>query len=186
MARIPLFPLDKMTEEQRRVYEAVVSGPRGVVVGPLRAALHRPELADKWQQLGEILRYRTSLPPRLSELAILVTARHWSSQLEWQQHAPAALKGGLAQDIVDAIRDGKRPAFVKDDEKAVFDFSVELQNSKAVQDKTYQRVLERIGVQGVVELTALIGYYTMVAMTLIAHEIPLPEGAAPPLPPLAA
>ena len=185
MARIPLFPLDNMSEDQRRVYDAVVSGPRGVVVGPLRAALHRPELADKWQQLGEILRYRTSLPPRLSELAILVTARHWSSQLEWQQHAPAALKGGLAQQIVDAIREGRRPAFANQDEEAVFEFAFELQNAKAVKDKTYQRTLGLIGVQGIVELTALIGYYTMVAMTLVAHEIPLPEGSVPALPPLA-
>jgi 4-carboxymuconolactone decarboxylase len=183
MARIPLFPLEHMTEEQRRVYDTVVSGPRGVVVGPLRAALHRPELADKWQQFGEILRYRTSLPPRLSELAILVTARHWTSQLEWQQHAPAALKGGLAKEIVEAIRTGQRPAFVNEDEKAVFEFSFELHNTKAVQDSTYQRTLGFIGVQGIVELTALIGYYTMVAMTLIAHEVPLPAGAAPELPP---
>ena len=184
MARIPLFPLEKMTAEQQRVYDAVVSGPRGVVVGPLRAALHRPELADKWQQFGEILRYRTSLPPRLSELAILVTARHWTSQLEWQQHAPAALKGGLAKEIVDAIRDGKRPAFAKDDEEAVYDFALQIQEKKSVDEKAYQRALGFIGVQGVVELTALIGYYSMVAMTLIAHQIPLPEGSKPELPPL--
>ena len=119
MSRIPLFPIDNMTDAQRRVYNAVVSGPRGVMVGPLRAALHRPELADKWQQLGEILRYRTSLPARLSELAILVTARHWSSQLEWQQHSPAALKGGLSQAVLEAIRDGQRPAFANADEEAV-------------------------------------------------------------------
>ena len=183
MARIPLFPLEKMTVEQQRVYDAVVSGPRGVVVGPLRAALHRPELADKWQQFGEILRYRTSLPPRLSELAILVTARHWSSQLEWQQHAPAALKGGLAKEIVEAIRDGLQPAFAKEDEEAVFEFSSQLQERKSIEEKTYQRALDLLGVQGVVELTALIGYYTMVAMTLIAHQIPLPEGSKPELPP---
>ena len=182
MARIPLFPLEKMTAEQQRVYDAVVSGPRGVVVGPLRAALHRPELADKWQQFGEILRYRTSLPQRLSELAILVTARHWSSQLEWQQHAPAALKGGLAKEIVEAIRDGRRPAFAKEDEEAVFEFSLQLHEKKLIEDKTYQRALEFLGVQGVVELTALIGYYSMVAMTLIAHQIPLPEGSKPELP----
>jgi 4-carboxymuconolactone decarboxylase len=183
MPRIPLFPLEHMTEEQRRVYDAVVSGPRGVVVGPLRAALHRPELADKWQQFGEILRYRTSLPPRLSELAIIVTARHWTSQLEWQQHAPAALKGGLGTEIVEAIRTGQRPAFAKEDEEAVYDFAYQLHEKKTVNEKTYQSTLGFVGVQGVVELTALIGYYTMVAMTLIAHEVPLPAGAAPELPP---
>ena len=181
MARIPLFPLANMTEEQRRVYDTVVNGPRGVVVGPLRAALHRPELADKWQQFGEILRYRTSLAPRLSELAILVTARHWTSQLEWQQHAPAALKGGLAPELVEAIRQGRRPAFAKEDEEAIFEFSLQLQEKKSIDAKTYKKTLDLIGVQGVVELTALIGYYTMVAMTLIAHEIPLPDGSAPML-----
>jgi len=182
MARIPLFPMGNMSEAQRRVYDAVVSGPRGAFVGPLRAALHRPELADKWQQLGEILRYRTSLPPRLSELAILVTARHWSSQLEWQQHQPAALKGGLSPAVIDAIRDGQRPAFANGDEEAVYDYCLELHQSRKVSETSYRRTLELIGVLGVVELTALVGYYTMVAMTLIAHEIPLPEGATPALP----
>jgi len=183
MARIPLFPLEHMNEEQRRVYDAVVSGPRGVVVGPLRAALHRPELADKWQQFGEILRYRTSLPPRLSELAILVTARHWSSQLEWQQHVPAALKADLAPAVIDAIRDGRRPGFAHPDEEAVYDYCTELQEKRAVGDDNYRRAHERLGTVGIVELTALIGYYTLVAMTLIAHEIPLPEGTQPALPP---
>lgn len=184
MARIPLFPLENMTDEQQRVYDAVVSGTRGAVVGPLRAALHRPELADKWQQFGEIVRFRTSLPPRLSELAILVTARHWTSQLEWQQHAPAALKGGLGAELIEAIRIGQRPDFTREDEAAVFEFSLQLQEKKSIEDEAYQRMLDLAGVQGVVELAALVGYYTMVAMTLIAHEIPLPEGAAPALPPL--
>ena len=182
MARIPLFPLANMSDAQQRVYDAVVSGPRGRVVGPLRAALHCPELADKWQQLGEILRYRTSLPPRLSELAILVTARHWSSQVEWHHHQPAALKGGLLPAITDAIRDGQRPAFVNADEEAVYDYCLELQQGKKISENSYQKTLELIGVSGIVELTALIGYYTLVAMTLIAHDIPLPEGAAPMLP----
>ena len=182
MARIPLFPLESMTAEQRRVYDAVVSGPRGVVVGPLRAVLHRPDLADKWAQFGEILRYRTSLPPRLSELAVIVTARHWTSQLEWQQHAPAALKGGLAPAVVEAIRNGQRPAGMQEDEAAVYEYALQLQEKKSIDDQAYQKALELFGVQGVVELTALIGYYTMVAMTISAHQIPLPEGASPPLP----
>lgn len=185
MARIPLFPLERMTEEQQRVYDAVVSGPRGVVVGPLRAALHRPELADKWQQFGEILRYRTSLPPRLSELAILVTARHWTSQLEWQQHAPAALKGGLAPAVIDAIREGRRPVFAQSDEETVYDYCLELHENRTVAEQSYRRAHELLGTVGLVELTALVGYYTMVAMTLIAHEVPLPAGATPELPPRA-
>ena len=96
MPRIPLFPTDTMTPEQRRVHDAVVSGPRGELRGPLRAALYRPELADKWQQFGELLRYRISLPPMLSELAILVTARHCHAQLEWFIHEQMAAKAGLA------------------------------------------------------------------------------------------
>jgi 4-carboxymuconolactone decarboxylase len=182
MARIPLFPLETMTDEQRRVYDTVVSGPRGVVVGPLRAALHRPELADKWQQFGEILRFRTSLPSRLSELAILLTARHWGSQLEWQQHAPAARKGGLAEAVIEAIRHGRAPRFQNDDEAAVHDYCRELHERHVVSDETYRRAHEVLGTVGVVELTALIGYYAMVAMTLIAHEIPLPDGASAELP----
>ena len=185
MARIPLFPLDDMSDEQRRVYDAVVSGPRGVVVGPLRAALHRPELAERWSQFGEILRYRTSLPPRLSELAVIITARHWTAQLEWQQHSAAALKGGLAPEVIEAIRTGRQPTFAAEDERAVYDFCSEMHQNKSISDATYRRALDLFGTLGVVELTALMGYYTMVAMTLIAHEIPLPEGAAPALPPLA-
>lgn len=184
MPRIPLFPIDDMTPEQQRVYDGVVAGARKRVVGPLRAALHRPALAERWSALGEILRFGTSLPPRLSELAILVTARHWSAQLEWQQHAPAALKGGLDPAIVEAIRLGKAPKHMKPDEQAVYEYARELHEAKNVNDATHQRATGILGVTGVVELTALIGYYTMVAMTLNAHDIPLPEGQTPQLPPI--
>src|SRR5215813_9725707 len=96
-----------MSDDQKRVYDAVISGPRGRLQGPLRAALHRAELADKWQQLGELLRYRTSLPPQLSELAILVTARHCNCQLEWFIHAEMARKAGLADSIIEDVRTGR-------------------------------------------------------------------------------
>ena len=186
MARISLPTPETMTPEQRRVYDAVVSGPRGELRGPLRAALHRPELADKWQQLGELLRYRTSLPPHLSELAILVTARHCNCELEWHIHEGMALKAGLTRAVIEDIRIFKRPAGVDADALAIFDFADELNRRKTVSEATYRRVLERWKEIGVVELTALVGYYTMVAMTLNAHEIPLPEGAAPPFEPVAA
>jgi 4-carboxymuconolactone decarboxylase len=183
MSRIPLPSAETLTPEQRRVYDAIASGPRGGVRGPFRALLHAPELTDKWQQLGELLRYRTSLSPRLSELAILVTARHWDCQYEWFAHEQHALKGGLPPAIIAAIKNGQRPKFDKTDDAAIYDYALELQTSRAVGAETYKRALDAFGPTGVVELTALLGYYTMVAMTLNAHEIPLPPDTPPPLPP---
>jgi 4-carboxymuconolactone decarboxylase len=171
-----------MNAEQRRVYDAVVKGPRGVVRGPLRAALHRPELADKWQQMGELLRYRTSLAPRLSELAILITARHWDSQFEWHAHEPPAREAGLPEAVIESVRHGRRPAFTATDEAIIHDYASMLLTRHHVDDATYAEALALVGTVGIVELTALVGYYSMVAMTLNAHEIPLPEGTQPPLP----
>lgn len=182
MSRIPLFPTAEMTPEQRRVYETIVAGPRGMVRGPLRAALHRPELADKWQQLGELLRYRTSLSPRLSELAILITARHWDSQFEWHAHEPIALAAGLPRAIIDALRRGEQPICESAEDAAVYDYVSELLATHHVSDAVYARALAFLQALGLVELTALTGYYSMVALTLNAHEIPLPAEIDRPLP----
>ncbi len=175
-ARISLPDPASMTPEQRAVYDTVVSGPRGAVIGPLRAALHSPELADRWQRLGEILRFRLTIPKRLGELAILVTARRWNAELEWVVHAEAALKAGVAPAVVEAILDGRAPKFSDPDEAEVYVFVRELQLSGRVGDPAYDAVRTRWGERGVVELTALTGYYTMVAMTLNTHRIPLPDG----------
>lgn len=185
MARIPFPSLDTMSAEQRRVHDAVVAGPRGVLIGPLRAALHSPDLAERWQRLGEYLRYRTSLPPRLAELAILVTARRWNSQLEWQIHAAAARQAGVPAAIIGAIQLGRSPEFEDEDDLAVYEFAREMQQSGQVPQEIYGRILSKWQALGAVELTAVIGYYTMVSMTLNAHEIPLLDGAKPPLEPLA-
>jgi len=184
VARIPLFSPESMTAEQERVYQAVVDGPRGTVVGPLRAALHRPELADRWQRFGEILRYGTTLPPRLTELAIVVTARRWNSQLEWHIHAEAALRAGLSQDVLDAIKTGASPDFENEDEADIYEFARQLQQTGNVDEEIYQRVMRRWGNVGVVVLGAVIGYYTLVSMTLNVHQIPLPDDVSPPLAPL--
>jgi 4-carboxymuconolactone decarboxylase len=181
MARIPLPSPDEMSPEQRRVHDAVVSGPRGVVIGPLRAAIHSPELAERWSKLGEFLRYRTCLPTRLAELAIIVTGRHWTSQVEWFVHARAAAEAGLSAPIIEAIRFGREPQFDDQQEAIVYAFTRQLLRSGEVESETYHRAAVLFGARGVVELTALIGYYTMVSMTLNAHEIPLPDGVAPPL-----
>ena len=148
------------------------------------AALHNADLADKWQQLGAILRYKTSLPLRYSEVAILVTARAWNCQLEWFLHEGFARQAGVPDAIITAIKTGKRPDGADAESLEIYDFCRELQIDKKVSEPTYQKVLARWGVTGTVELTALTGYYSMVAMTLNAHEFPLPGDAPPPLAPL--
>jgi 4-carboxymuconolactone decarboxylase len=183
MARIKLFPTGDMNAEQRRVHDEIVGGARGKIVGPLRAALHNPELAERMSRLGELLRFRTGLAPRLSELAILVTARHWDSEFEWFQHEPIAAKAGLSRASIDALAQGRPPATPAADESTVHDYCAELLATHAVSDGNYRRALELLGERGVVELTALIGYYSMVALTLNAHQFDLPPGTPPPLPP---
>jgi 4-carboxymuconolactone decarboxylase len=183
MRRIPLpATRDELTEDaQRAVWDSVVSGPRGQVIGPLRAAIHNAELAARWSALGEALRFNTSLPKRLSELAICVTGRRWSSQVEWYVHAKVAAHNGVSAEVLEAIRTGRPPVFAQQDEALVYEFARTLNQDGRVPDDTYAATQEKFGVKGVVELTALIGYYTMVSMTLNAHEVPLPPGAAEPL-----
>ena len=176
LARITLPKPEDMTPAQREVFDAVVRGPRGAVIGPLRAALHSPELADRWQQLGEFLRYRTVLPPHLNELAILVTARRWNSELEWGVHADAARRAGLEEELIEMLRRGEAPRFRDTECREIYDFTRELQLFGQVSEAAHAAIRKRWDDRGVVELTAVIGYYTMVAMTLNAHHMPLPDG----------
>jgi 4-carboxymuconolactone decarboxylase len=177
VARIALVSADNLTPDQRVVYERVVSGPRTAIVGPLRAALHSPELAERWQQLGALLRYGTSLPPRIKELVILATARRWNTPLEWHVHETAARAAGLTEQAIEAIRQAQPPVLDDADEATAYEFVRELQDTGRVSSSVYDSAHRRFGTVGVVELTALIGYYTMVAMTLNAHEIRMPDDA---------
>lgn len=179
MPRIHLPSRDELDDDQRAVYDRIVSGPRGRIQGPLRAALYNAELADKWQALGALLRYRTSFEPRLSEIAILVTARHSQSPFEWYAHRLEAEKAGLEAPIIEAILQQKSPADLSEQDSIVHDFAMQLCVHRSVSDALYARALKIFGERAVVELTALVGYYTMVAMTLNCHEIPLPEGVEP-------
>lgn len=179
MPRIPLFPHDRMDAAQQAVLDKILSGPRGRIQGPLRAALHNPELADKWQALGALLRYGTSLSPRLSEIAILVTGRACNSPFEWYAHRIEAEKAGIETAMLEALLAQQEPPGMAQDDAIVWRYAVELNAHKSVSGATYQAAVARFGVRAVVELTALVGYYTMVAMTLNCHEIPLPEGVAP-------
>lgn len=171
-----------MNPEQRRVFDDIVRTRGTWLNGPYAPLLHSPELADKAQQLGELVRYRTSLEPRLSELAIIVTARHWDCQFEWFQHEKIARKQGIAASTCEAIARGVRPELADETESVVYDFTSQLLATRFVDEAIYARARELFGVKGAVELVAVIGYYSFIAMTLNAHEVPLPTGAMPPLP----
>lgn len=177
VGRISFPEPDSMNDDQRQVYDQIVSGPRGTIVGPLRAALHNPSLADKWQKLGQVLRFQTSFPKRLNEVAILVTARRWNSDVEWAIHALDAAEAGLEPHIIEAIRTGAVPDFADDGAAAeIYDFAVQLVQKGDTDQSIYSAIVARWGEVGAVELTALIGYYSMVAMTLNVHQIPVPPG----------
>jgi 4-carboxymuconolactone decarboxylase len=160
-----------MTPEQRQVYKAIGDLRGGHIPMPYRPALHNPELADKWQQLGELLRYRTSLPQRLSELAVLTVAHTYRSQYMWNAHESVARKAGISDDAIEAIRSGVQPPFTNPDERAVYEFSADLLEIRSVTDARHAQALSALGVTALVELTALLGYYVMVAMMLNAHDL---------------
>lgn len=181
MPRIHLPTPEDMTPEQREVHDEVVTGVRGKLVGPLRAVLHSPDLARRWSRLGEYLRFSTTLPKKLNELAIIVTGRRWNSQLEFLIHAEAATAAGLDPAVIEAIRHSRAPTFADEADAEVYEFARMLQQTGDVDQAVHAAVTMRWGERGVVELTGVIGYYTMVSMTLNAHEIPLPDGATPPL-----
>jgi 4-carboxymuconolactone decarboxylase len=183
MTRTPFLKPEEMTAEQRRIYDDIVASRGTWLNGPFAPMLHQPKLAEPAQQLGNFLRYHTSLPPRLTELAILVVARHWDCDFEWYQHAAIALKQGVEPAIVDAIRRDALPDKMSEHQSWVHAFTHQLLKTHRVADDLYAHCRDAFGVTGVVELTALIGYYTFIAFTLNAHEVPMPAGVGPQLPP---
>lgn len=178
-ARVPLLTPDQMSPQQKALYDAVVSGPRGEMIGPLRAAIHSPELAVRWSKLGEFLRFDTCLPKRLNELAIIVAGRRWSAQVEWWVHARVGIEAGLPVAAIDAIHELRSPAFDEAADLEVYEFARLVQQEGRVPSAVYDAIVTRWDIRGVVELTAVIGYYTMVAMTLNVHQLPVPDGSQP-------
>ncbi|MGB7184579.1 MAG: carboxymuconolactone decarboxylase family protein, partial [Burkholderiaceae bacterium] len=166
MSRLQPPAVADLDEAQRAVYDAIASGPRGGVRGPLAVWLWRPELAERAQALGQYCRYDSSLEPRLSELAILVTARHWSSEYEWQAHKKIGLQAGLAPNIVEAIRTSQTPEFTLDDEAAVYALASELLTERCIAQATYDRAIKVLGRDAVIDLVGVLGYYGFVSMTI--------------------
>jgi 4-carboxymuconolactone decarboxylase len=152
------------------------------VRGPFNTWLRSPELADRLQKVGEYIRFQSSVPPRLNEFAILITAREWTSQYEWFAHHPLALKAGLDPKVASDLASGRRPAGMKADEKAVYEFCTQLLHTKSVTDPVFKAAFDTLGEQGVVDLIGVTGYYGAVAMTLNVAQVGLPPGEKPPLP----
>jgi 4-carboxymuconolactone decarboxylase len=191
--RFKPIPLEALTPEQRVLADAIRSGPRGALKGsaastpgplggPFNVWLRSPGIGNIVQKLGEEIRFRSSLPSRLNELAILITAREWTSQYEWYAHHRLALEAGLDPAVAEAIAQGRKPERMGEDEAIVYEFSRELHESQAVSDASYKAALDRFGERGVMDLIAVNGFYVLVSMCLNVDRTPLPAGEKPPLP----
>ena len=172
MTRIKDWKVEDLTEEQKEIHDAIVSGPRGHVVGPLRIWLNNPGLARSAQTVGEYARYGTSLSKGLSELAIITTGRVWSSAFEWEHHAPLAIEGGIDPENVNIISMGQRPNFTKAEEEAVFDFAAEANILKNVSDNTYKNLVNIINETAAIDIVGICGYYSLISMTLNVFKVP--------------
>jgi len=174
--RLPDLTPEQMTPEQRRVADNAASGKRGRLPAPLRAWLHSPVFGDRAQSLGEFLRYDTSLGPALSELAILVTARVWTAQYEWYAHKKLALQAGISPAVCDAIARRERPTLPDAKAEVVYDYATVMHTEHTVPQALHDRAVVLLGEAGLVELVGILGYYTLVSMTLNGFDIGVPAG----------
>jgi len=180
MPRLAPFDLATATPEQREAAAAIVAS-RGGLRGPFEPWLRSPGLAARAQELGGFCRFGTSLPPLLSELAILLTGRHWKAQFEFWAHARLAREAGLPDAVIEAIRTGATPPLEDESQRAIHALVTEYFAGHRVSDATYARAVTALGERGVVELVGIVGYYGLVSMTLNVFDVPLPPGVEPPL-----
>jgi len=179
--RMPPIPADRLTDAQKKAAEAFAEGRGYAIRGPFVPLIRSPEVMLRAKAMGDHLRFKSTLGPRLNEMVILITAREWSQQYEWQAHHPIALKEGLRREIADAIADGRRPAGMAEDEEAAYDMATEILRMKRVSDATYRRAVAKFGEQGVIDLLGVTGYYTFLAIVMNATRTALPENMAEPL-----
>jgi 4-carboxymuconolactone decarboxylase len=162
-----------MTQAQKKAADELAAGPRGGVKGPFIPLLRSPELMDRLQKVGEYLRFRSSLEPRISEFLMCVVSREWTQQFEWFVHVPLALKAGVEPQTLESLSEGRRPAGMAADEEIAYDFWDELTRTNGVSDATYRRALDRFGENGIIDLLGLLGYFTTVSMVMnVAHTPP--------------
>ena len=180
--RMPPLSEDQMTPEQRAAVEEFKTARNtSRFGGPFAVLLRSPEMMNRARNVGDYVRFRSALPPRLSEFVILLTARHWTQNYEWYVHAPIAEREGLDAAVIEAVADGRRPAELAGDEAAVYDFCMELLRNHEVSDPTYARMVEHLGENGVIDTIGILGYYQLLAMAMNTARTPLPEGVEPGL-----
>jgi 4-carboxymuconolactone decarboxylase len=180
--RLPPLPADKLTPAQKKAVDDYKKARGGEPGGPWAVLTRSPELMSRTLMLSDYLRFNSTLPPRLSEFVILMTAREWGQNYEWNAHHSLALKGGLSPEIAKAVAEGRRPAQMAEDEASLYDLIQELLRNRTVSDSTYSRAVSKFGEQAVVDAVSISGYYTMVAMLLNTARTPLAAGVSPPLP----
>jgi 4-carboxymuconolactone decarboxylase len=180
--RMPPIPPEKYTDAQKKAAEEITSGPRKELVGPFIPLLRSPEYMSRLQKVGEYLRYNTKLGSNISEFIILLIARNCTQQFEWYAHESLALKAGVNAETIKAIAQGWRPTAMTQDEDMIYEYVHELLEHQAVSDPTYARVVNRFGEQGIIDITGLCGYYTLLGMLMNVTRTPVPPGVAPPLP----
>ena len=185
MPRLTPLDLDNLAPDQQAVVDKMLSGPRGGMRGPFESLLRRPELCDRVQHLGAYCRFGSSLPADVSELAIILTGKHWTAQFEFWAHARLAREDGLPDEIIEAIRIDGSPAFPEGERgeqyRAAYELVTEYFATNRVSDETYQQAVAALGEGGVVDLIGVVGYYGLVSFTLNAFEVPVPDGEAEPL-----
>jgi 4-carboxymuconolactone decarboxylase len=179
--RLPPIPADRLTDAQRKAMQEFEAARKAPVSGPFWPLLRSPEVMNRARAMGDYLRFNSVLPPRLSEFAIIITARQWTQNYEWDVHAPLAQQGGLRRAIIDAVADGRRPDGMADDEDALYALCDELHRTQSVSDVTYGRAVKLFGEQGVIDILGISGYYTMLAMVLNTARTPVTAGHAPAL-----
>ena len=181
--RLGQVPAHRLNDEHRAAIEAFKAARSQDIFGPFVPLLWSPEVMVRARELGDYLRYKSALPPRLSELLILMTARHWTQQYEWSLHHPIAIKAGVDRAIAEAIAAGRRPSPMTNDQEVLYDFCTELIQDKTVSEATYARALSTFGEKGIIDAISIIGYYSMMAMVLNTACTP-PEPGGPTLKPL--
>jgi 4-carboxymuconolactone decarboxylase len=181
--RMPPIPAERLTEAQKKAVAEFAAARKVDPSGPFIPMLRSPEVMNRARAMGDYLRYNSVLPPRLSEFAILITARRWTQNYEWDAHATLAARGGLSAEIIGAVADGRRPEPMAADEDALYRLCTELQQNQSVSDPTYARAVELFGEQGVIDIVGISGYYTMLAMVLNTARTPVPAGRTPALKP---